>query len=174
MYDQLFGIYETKHEPLRMSERDQQQEQAERRKNLIDQMQGKDLFLLWWLFFDVEHTRHLRVLISHPYYRKFNHELIGFLSNNQAQSVHRCTFRYNWILKSDYMIVLNRNMPNLQHVIFHHDPPTDELLKLIAGNCQRLLKVEFTSKSDTYKRPLPIREVFAELEEKKGIFTSKG
>ena len=126
--------------------RDQQQEQAERRKSLVDEMQGKDLFLLWWLFFDVEHTRHLRVLISHPYYRKFNHELIGFLSNTQVQSVHRCTFRYNWILKSDYMIVLNRNMPNLQHVIFYHDPPTDELLKMIAENCQRLLKVEFTSK----------------------------
>lgn len=69
-------------------------------------------------------------------------------------------------------------MPNLQHVIFYHDSPTDELLKLIAENCQRLLKVEFTSKSETYyKRPISIREIMemnAELEEKKDLFSSKG
>ena len=156
--------------------RDHHQEQAERRKSLIDQMQGKDLFLLWWLFFDVKHTRHLRVLISHPVYRIFNHELIGFLSNTQVQSVRKCTFRYNWILKSDYTIVLSSNMPNLQHVIFYHDPPTDELLRLIAENCQRLLKVEFISKSDTYKTPTitEIMEMHTKSKENKGIFSSSG
>ena len=106
--------------------RDQGQQDAERRKNLTDQLSGKDLFLLWWLFFDVEQTRNLRVLISHPSYRKFNHELVGFLANNIVKSVTKCTLQYNWILKMDYITAFRENMPNLKHVIFHHDLPTDD------------------------------------------------
>ena len=130
-----------------MYSRDQDQEDAERRKNLMDQLSGKDLFLLWWLFFDLEHTRNLRVLISHPSYRKFNHELVGFLANNLVRSVTKCTLQYNWILKADYITAFRVNMPNLKHVIFYHDLPTDDLLKLVAENCLNLWKLEFVGKS---------------------------
>ena len=112
-------------------------------------MDGKDLFLLWWLFVDVVHTRNLRVLISHPSYRKFNHELVGFLANNEVKSVAKCTFRYNWILKADYITAFGTNMPNLRHVIFYSDPPTDDLLKILAENCQKLWKLEFIGKINT-------------------------
>ena len=127
--------------------RDQEQEEADRRKNAMDRMSGKDLFLLWWLFFDVEHTRNLRVLISHPSYRKFNHELVGFLANNLVKSVTKCTLQYNWILKMDYITAFNVNMPSLQHIIFFHDLPTDDLLNLLAENCNNLWKVEFIGKA---------------------------
>ena len=110
-------------------------------------MSGKDLFLLWWLFFDVENTRNLRVLISHPSYRKFNHELVGFLANNLVKSVTKCTLQYNWILKMDYITAFSTNMPNLKHIIFYHDLPTDDLLNLVAKNCKNLWKLEFIGKA---------------------------
>ena len=125
---------------------DQEHEESEKRKGLIDQLTGKDLFLLWWLFFDVEHTRNLRVLISHPSYRKFNHELVGFLANNLVKSVTKCTLQYNWILKMDYITAFSTNMPNLKHIIFYHDLPTDDLLQLVAENCYNLWKLEFIGK----------------------------
>ena len=106
-------------------------------------MDGKDLFLLWWLFLDVNNTCNLRVLISHPSYRKFNHELVGFLANNQVKAVTKCTLRYNWILKDDYIAAFSTNMPKLRHIVFYCDPPTDDLLIILAENCQELWKLEF-------------------------------
>ena len=142
----------------------------------MDEMDGKDLFLLWWLFFDEEHTRHLRVLISHPAYRKFDHELIGFLANHLVKSVTRCTLRYNWIIKTDYMIALSQNMPDLRHLIFYHDPPTDDLLKLLAQSCQNLWKLEFIRKvdSDLLENHEPNKSVAVGTFGAKRKLTSKG
>ena len=137
-------------------------------------MDGKDLFLLWWLFLDVDHTRNLRVLISHPSYRKFNHELVGFLANNLVQSVSKCTFRYNWILKADYLTALSTNMPNLRHVIFYHDPPTNDLLKLLAENCKKLWKLEFIGKVDSDIQGSNDVNNHTKIAFGKGKLTSKG
>ena len=117
------------------------EEYAHRRQAVIDKMDGKDLFLLWWLFFDGNQTRNLRALISHPASRNFNHELVGFLANTKVPSVTTCTLRYNWILKADYITALSTNMPNLKHLIFYSDPPTDDLLNILSENCQTRWKL---------------------------------